>query len=129
MDIDHLLIGSGGLFTLNTKNHRGARIWVGDRAATVNGGRPHWYVEKSRKEANRASVALSGACGFPVAVAGVLVFVEADTLAVEPSLKDVYATHHDLIADAFDTLTGVWQPADIEAIYASARRRRTWHDA
>ncbi|WP_261568592.1 nuclease-related domain-containing protein [Frankia gtarii] len=128
VDIDHLLIGPGGVFTLNTKNHRGARIWVGDRAATVN-GQPYRYVDKSRSEAKRAAVALSDACGFPVAVAGVLVFVEADTLTVEPSLRDVYATHHDLIADAFSGLTGVWQPADVEAIYASARRRPTWHGA
>lgn len=128
VDIDHLLIGPGGVFTLNTKNHRGARIWVGDRAATVN-GQPYRYVNKSRNEAKRAAVALSDACGFPVAVAGVLVFVEADTLTVEPSLKDVYATHHDLIAEAFEGATGVWQPADVETIYAAARRGHTWHGA
>ncbi len=72
---------------------------------------------------------MSDACGFPVAVAGVLVLVEADTLTVEPSLKDVYATHHDLIAEAFEGATGVWQPADVETIYAAARRRHTWHGA
>jgi hypothetical protein len=128
VDIDHLLIGPGGVFTLNTKNHRGARIWVGDRAATIN-GQAYRYVDRSRAEAKRASAALSDACGFPIAVAGVLVFVEADTLTVEPSLKDVYATHHDLIAAAFEGATGVWPPADVETIYASARRRRTWHAA
>ncbi|MCM3924092.1 NERD domain-containing protein [Frankia sp. AiPs1] len=128
MDIDHLLIGPGGVFTLNTKNHRGARIWVGDRAATIN-GQAYRYVDRSRAEAKRASAALSDTCGFPIAVAGVLVFVEADTLTVTPSLTDVYATHHDLIAAAFEGVTGVWQPADVETIYACARRRRTWHDA
>ncbi len=28
-DIDHLAIGPGGLFTLNTKHHPGAKVWVG----------------------------------------------------------------------------------------------------
>jgi hypothetical protein len=127
VDIDHLLVGPGGVFTVNAKYHRGSRIWVGDEAVTI-GGRPYPYTRKSRAEARRASAALSRACGFSVAVAGVLAFVEADTLTVVPTLKDVYATHHNLLGDVFAGASGVWQPEHIETIYTSARDRRTWLD-
>lgn len=39
-DIDHLLIGPGGVFTINPKNHPGGKVWVGEHAFRVNGQRP-----------------------------------------------------------------------------------------
>ncbi|MFJ9084692.1 nuclease-related domain-containing protein [Streptomyces sp. NPDC102384] len=27
-DIDHLLIGQGGVFTINAKNHEGKSVWI-----------------------------------------------------------------------------------------------------
>ncbi|MGW4199726.1 NERD domain-containing protein [Streptomyces sp. NPDC004726] len=54
VDIDHLLIGPGGVFCFNTKHHRGARIWVGDDSVRV-GGWSYPYVRKSRAEARRAA--------------------------------------------------------------------------
>ena len=36
-DIDHLVIGPGGVFTLNTKHHPKAKIWVGGNTFMVNG--------------------------------------------------------------------------------------------
>ena len=36
-DIDHLVIGPGGVFTLNTKNHRDKNVWVAERSFMVNG--------------------------------------------------------------------------------------------
>ncbi|CAO5237685.1 nuclease-related domain-containing protein [Frankia sp. AgKG'84/4] len=128
VDIDHLLVGPGGVFTVNTKYHRGSRIWVGDEAVSVS-GRSYPYTRKSRAEARRASAALTRACGFPVAVAGVLAFVEAESLTVVPSLRDVYATHHTLLGDVFAGATGVWAPTDVEAIHTRARDPSTWLDA
>ena len=50
-DIDHLLIGPGGVYSLNTKYHRG-QVWVGDQAITVN-GQSVPYSAKARAEADR----------------------------------------------------------------------------
>jgi len=36
-DIDHVLIGPGGVFVLNTKTHPGGKIWAGRNAIRVNG--------------------------------------------------------------------------------------------
>ncbi len=36
-DLDHLLISSGGVFTVNTKNYPGKQVWVGQHSVKVNG--------------------------------------------------------------------------------------------
>lgn len=64
-DIDHVLVGPGGVFTLNTKAHRRADVWVGGATVMVNGHRQP-YVRNSRHEAGRASRLLSAAVGVPV---------------------------------------------------------------
>ncbi|HEX2027330.1 MAG TPA: nuclease-related domain-containing protein, partial [Nitriliruptorales bacterium] len=45
-DIDHLVVGPGGVFTVNAKHHPDARIWVGGDAFLVNGSRQP-YVRNS----------------------------------------------------------------------------------
>ncbi len=132
VDIDHLLIGPGGVFTFNTKHHAGARIWVGDQAVKM-GSQTYPYVRKARAEAERASAVLSRVCGFPVRVEGVLAFVEPAKLSEAPSRHDVHAIRvhairHDQIV-AFGDYPRVWQPAHVERIYAAARDRRNWLNA
>ncbi len=53
-DIDHLVVGPGGIFTINTKNHRGKRIWVARRAMLVDGQKvPH--INHAEFEAERVT--------------------------------------------------------------------------
>lgn len=127
VDIDHLLIGPGGVFTINSKFHEGRRIWVGDDSARI-GPNIYPYVRKARAEARRASTALGRACGFDVCVAGVLAFVEAEQLTVVPTLMDVYPVHHDELSANFGDLGGVWNSAEVDHIHTSARDPRTWVD-
>jgi nuclease-like protein len=124
-DIDHLLIGPGGVFCLNTKYFRNARIWVGDGAVKVNGGRGHPYVRNSRHEGSRASTVLTRACGFTVEVAPVLVFVSAANVVVASSLGDVKVIK-DREISAFRRYERVLTPQEIDSVYAVARDRRTW---
>lgn len=56
-DIDHLVVGPGGVFTINTKTHRRAKIWVGDRAILVNGHKQP-YLRNSVHEGERISKVL-----------------------------------------------------------------------
>lgn len=73
-DIDHVLIGPPGVFTLNTKNHAGQPVWVAGRTLMVGGHRqPH--IPKAFHEATRVENLLSTAVGGPVPVTGVLVLV------------------------------------------------------
>ncbi|MEU4895697.1 nuclease-related domain-containing protein [Streptomyces sp. NPDC044780] len=127
VDIDHLLIGPGGVFSVNTKYHRGARVWVGDDSVKI-GGQSYPYVRKSRAEARRASLALSRACGFAVEVRPVLAFVDTDTITVTPSLRDVRVVR-DREFSSFKRLEGALTPREMEPIYGAARNRRTWLNA
>ncbi|MFF0891398.1 nuclease-related domain-containing protein [Streptomyces sp. NPDC003456] len=123
-DIDHVLIGPGGAFCVNTKCHRGARVWVGDDSVRI-GGQSYPYVRKSRAEARRASSALTRACGFSVEVQPVLAFVAVAELQVVPSLRDVRVLQERDIA-TFKRLKAGWGPDKVELVYMAARDRRTW---
>jgi hypothetical protein len=127
-DIDHLLIGPGGVFTINTKNHRGAKVWVGDDSARVNGGDPRPYVRKIRREAVRVNRVLSARCPFPVRVNALLVFVAPADLTRVPTLHDVRVMRDRDLA-ALAPLIGVLTSAQIETVYAVARDRRSWETA
>ena len=50
-DIDHLVIGRAGVYSLNTKHHRDASIWVAGNTFLVNGQRQP-YLRNSRHDAD-----------------------------------------------------------------------------
>ncbi|TDC69168.1 nuclease-related domain-containing protein, partial [Streptomyces hainanensis] len=128
VDIDHLLIGPGGVYSVNTKRHPGARIWVGDHAARVR-GQSYPYPVKSRREAARAAAALTRACGFPVDVRPVLLFVDAANVTVVPTLSDVTVVRHHREVAAFKRLDGVLTAPAAARVHAAARDPRTWERA
>lgn len=80
-DIDHLVVGPGGVFTVNTKHHPDARVWVGERAMRVN-GRPVAYLPKAAYEAERAGALLTVASGIPVAARSLVVLTGVESLKV-----------------------------------------------
>ncbi|MDJ0339332.1 nuclease-related domain-containing protein [Cryobacterium sp. PH31-O1] len=53
-DIDHLVLGPGGIFTINTKHHRGKKIWVAERVFMINGQKQP-YLRNSTFEATRVT--------------------------------------------------------------------------
>ncbi|QDY81256.1 NERD domain-containing protein [Streptomyces qinzhouensis] len=127
-DIDHLLIGPGGVFTLNTKNFRGRRVWVGDDMVKVDHGKGRPYPMKARRESERASKALSVHCGFPVLVTPLLVFVRPAELKIEAVHGKVRVYNERTLA-ALAPISRVMDVRRIEQIYAVARHRQTWLDA
>jgi hypothetical protein len=71
-EIDHLIIGSGGVFTVNTKSHAGHTVKVSDYSITV-GGEVVPYLRNAKFEAERAATVLGGQVGFDVPVRGAVV--------------------------------------------------------
>jgi len=57
-DLDHVVIGSAGVFTINTKHHRGQNVWVGGRRILVNGQRTD-HLRNAKHKAKRTSQLLS----------------------------------------------------------------------
>lgn len=51
-DVDHLVVGPGGVFVVNTKHHRGARLTVYERSILVNGVKQP-YLRNADLEASR----------------------------------------------------------------------------
>ncbi|MFB7363614.1 nuclease-related domain-containing protein [Streptomyces hydrogenans] len=124
-DIDHLLIGPGGVFTINTKTHRGAAVWIGDTMVKVNGGQPRPYAAASKSEADFVRRSLQRYCDFDVPVEPMLVFVGAESLHRADPQSAVRVYQEREIA-ALGPLAGNLTAHQVEAVYAVARHRRVW---
>lgn len=81
-DIDHVLVGPAGVFTLNTKHHSGQHVWVGRDVLLVAGRKQH-HLSHARHEASRAEKLLSAAVGEPVSVTPVVVLVAPKKLTIK----------------------------------------------
>lgn len=124
-DIDHLLIGPGGVFTINTKNHPGAKIWVGGNTFMVNGHRQP-YVRNSRHEAGRAAKLLTTACGFSVHVQGLIVTVNAADVVIKSPTDGVDVTWRNNLVTWLLRHGQIHAPDVLDTIYEAARRSVTW---
>ncbi|KPI29744.1 NERD domain protein [Actinobacteria bacterium OV320] len=125
VDVDHLLVGPGGVFSINTKHHHDKAVWVGDDAVKVNRGKPAPYARKSRAEAKRVARVLERYCGFPVPVEPVLVFVGVTDLKVVATQLSVRVYQERQVA-ALAPLSGVLTAEQVEHVYSVARHRQAW---
>lgn len=87
-DIDHVVVGSSGVFTINTKFHEDARVWVGSRRLLVN-GQAKDHLRNTRFEAARTQKLLSAAAGTEVPTAGVIAIVGAKQITIREQPADV----------------------------------------
>jgi hypothetical protein len=78
-DVDHLVIGPGGVFAINTKHHAGASVWVGDFVLRVNNANTH-HLKAAQSDAADVARRLSGKVGFAVPVTSVVVVVGAKSI-------------------------------------------------
>ncbi|GGB76577.1 hypothetical protein N798_02130 [Knoellia flava TL1] len=124
-DIDHVVIGPGGVFTVNAKHHPGAAIWVGGNSFMVNGSKQP-YVRNARHEAERASTLLSEASGFPVHVEGLVVTVNAKSVTVKSQPDGVTVVPRMQLAGWLRRHGDLHTQDVIERVYDVARRSTTW---
>lgn len=90
-NVDHLVIGPAGVFTVNTKRLTG-KVWVGPKSILHDRRRTD-FLPKASAEASRASRLLSDATGRPVAVRAVLAILCDDwTIKQRPTAVYVDAT-------------------------------------
>ena len=128
VDLDHLLIGPGGVFSINTKHHHKKAVWVGDDAVKVDHAKPAPYTRKSRAEAKRVVRVLEHYCAFPVRVEPVLVFVGVTDLKVVATQLSVRVYRERQVA-ALAPLSGVLTAEQVEQVYRVARHRQAWSRA
>jgi hypothetical protein len=91
-----LAIGPGGVFAVTVADHGRARVLIAGDVVQINGRRPPYVIE-ARREARRASRALSAAVGRPVPVVPVLTFVGSGTISAHGLPKDcLVASYREL---------------------------------
>jgi hypothetical protein len=123
-DINHVAIGPPGVFTINTKNHSGNKVWVGEHAILVNGQKTD-YLRTSRFEAERASKLLSAACGFSVAVQPVIVIMSAG-MVIKAKPADVYVVGRKDIATWLSKRPPMITADVVAKIFEQGRQESTW---
>jgi hypothetical protein len=128
-DLDHLLIGSFGVVTVNTKT-TAKPVWVGEYGMTV-GGLKVDYIRAARGEARRAQARLARAAGIAMTVVPGIVFLGPRTftvrrggppdVAVLPSPACCNGPHHPA-GDTPSPHAATPFNWDVPVLYALARR-------
>ncbi|MBH0098359.1 NERD domain-containing protein [Salinibacterium sp. NSLL150] len=125
-DIDHVVVGPAGVFTINTKRHRGKKIWVGDRMLMVSGQKTD-HLRNSRHEAKRAAKLLTKATGISVEVHPVLAIVEPASFTFRQRPQDVSIMDARRLPRWLKRRRAVLAPEELASIIDAATEVRTWH--
>lgn len=125
-DIDHVLIGPGGVFTVNTKRHAGQAVWTAKNTLMVAGQRQR-HIPNAVFEAKRASKLLSAAVGHPIQVNGVVVIVRAKSLTVREKHPEIAVVTPRQLLRSLSHRRPVLTPQQVAILSAAATRPETWH--
>ncbi len=125
-DIDHVLIGPGGVFTLNTKNHAGQTVWVARRTLMVAGKKQH-HIANSVYEADRAAKLLTAVVGEAVQVTGVLVVVDPKSLTLREKPPEVVILTDRQLLRWLNRRRRALTQEQVTGITAAAIIPSTWH--
>jgi hypothetical protein len=131
--VDHLVMGPGGVFTVSTHEHVGARVWVSRDGIRVN-GEPTHYLRTSLARARRIAKLLRATSGQRVRVTACLVFFTrtggknvGDAGVVVQEMPDgVLVLDSSGVVRAFRNLDAVLAPEAVDALFEAARRRASW---
>lgn len=127
-DIDHVVIGPAGVFTINTKHHAGKRVSVGRNEVFVSGRNGH-YVKNSAFEANRASDLLTAAAGLDVVAQPVLVFVDAREIAGKREVGGVQIVDASRLVRWLTKQPTSWDSNAAARVARAAEHGGTWRAA
>ncbi|MFG2127635.1 nuclease-related domain-containing protein [Streptomyces sp. NPDC048751] len=117
--VHHLAIGPGGLFAVHALYAHKHRVLITDPMVALSRRDPHPLLRRLRSTADRASYALTAE------VHPVLALTDPAEITVTGPVREVRVLRDTEIAD-LARLGGVLKPADVEALHAVARDRRTW---
>ncbi|TFD31781.1 NERD domain-containing protein [Cryobacterium sp. TMT1-19] len=90
-DIDHIVIGPGGIFTINTKYHAGKIVWVAGRGLMVSGQKQP-YIRNAEYEAGWVTKLLRERMPLLPAAQPVLALVNPKSLTVKVQPEQVKVT-------------------------------------
>jgi hypothetical protein len=121
-NLDHLVIGPGGVFVLNTKNLTG-NLWVAQRAILHNGQRTD-FLRAAKREALIAGERLGRAVG-PVSALPVLV-IFADKIKIKAPPDGVSVVEGATVRRWLERQRSVLAPDQTREIAKAADDPSTW---
>jgi Nuclease-related domain len=122
-NVDHVVIGPAGVYTINTKNRKG-HVVVTPRMIKVNGHRED-YLRKAVDEAQRTARLLSEARGAFVLVRPILVFI-ADEFEIRNAPGDVTVVRAGGLVRWLKRQPPTLEPRERIAIAGAAHKPATW---
>ena len=125
-DIDHVVVGPAGVFTINTKAHADKKVRAAGQALRINGFTQD-YIGNSQVEAARVSKLLTTAVGREIVVTPLIVMVGISELnygLTRPAV-DVVASRG--ILRNLTRRRPVLSEDEVDEIADVASRRGTWH--
>jgi hypothetical protein len=124
-DIDHLVVGPTGVFSINSKNHSGQRVFVGGGSFMIGGQRTS-HIHKSLSEGKRATKLLSYAASCPILVQPLLVVI-ADQIKRGSKPAPVVVLTPGMVRLWILSLPQVHSAEAVRYLAMVAEDRATWH--
>ncbi len=124
-DIDHLVVGPGGVFTVNTKHHVDASVWVAGRTVLVAGSsRP--IVQKAEAEARRVDRIVARVLPDPPAVRPVVAIVGAKRITVRRAPRFVTVLRAEHLRRFLRAQPACLAPDQVRALTTAFEEPATW---
>jgi hypothetical protein len=125
-DIDHLIVGPAGVFTVNTKNHAGQSVWIADRTFMVAGKKTR-HLHNAEFEASRASKLLSAATGGTIDVTPMVVVVDPKSMTIRSRPDHVAVLRDGQLLRWLRQRPCRLGPGEAAKIASAAVLAQTWH--
>jgi hypothetical protein len=123
--VDHIVIGPGGVFTINSKFHEGGSIWVGSRRLLVNGQRTD-HLRNAEFEARRVAKVLTQAAGEPVDVTPIIAIVEARRITIKERPEHVIVVSSRQLVSWLKGRSTVVNNEQVTRLVEIAENGETW---
>ncbi|WP_438352352.1 nuclease-related domain-containing protein [Microbacterium sp. CJ88] len=127
-DLDHVVIGPGGVFTINAKFHEGRKVWVGDARLLVNGQRTD-HLRNAAFEGRRAAKALTAAVGARVDVTPIVAIVGARSIVMRGRPAEVVVLRATQLVWWLSKRPVVLSPDQVQRVVDRAVEPATWGGA
>ncbi|TKV28525.1 NERD domain-containing protein [Arthrobacter sp. NamB2] len=124
-DIDHVVIGPTGIFTINAKHHPGQKVWTAKGTFMVAGSR-YPYVRNAEHEAARAGKLLSSAVGHDVVARAAIVVVGAQQVTVKEKHRAVSVLTRNELLRWLTRKPVVLSTDQVAVLAAAAAEPATW---
>jgi hypothetical protein len=124
-DLDHVVIGPAGVFTINTKHHRGQHVWVGAKRILVGGQRTD-HLRNARYEARRTSKLLSVAARTLVDVTPIIAVVGAKRMTVRERPHDAVVLREFELAGWLQRHPVTLSPEEVRHLATVAAQPSAW---